>query len=151
LKNIKIGARSMNLIFDQYLISDNKDLLNLTVIKEFLKRSYWANKRSEERIEKSINASVCFGIYKDQIQVGFARIVTDDATMFWLCDVFIDEEHRGQGLGKKLIEAITYSDRFKDLMGLLGTRDAHELYKQYQFNKDSDRFMLRLPDYIRNM
>ncbi|MFC5472282.1 GNAT family N-acetyltransferase [Cohnella suwonensis] len=141
----------MNFIYGDYLISDNKEILDLPTIKGFLARSYWANKRSDERIEKSIDSSVCFGIYKEEKQVGFARLVTDDATMYWLCDVYIHEEYRGQGLGKILIEVITKSDRFKDLMGLLGTRDAHELYEQYLFNRDSERFMLRLPDYLRNI
>jgi GNAT superfamily N-acetyltransferase len=141
----------MDFIYGEYLISDNKDLLDLPTIKGFLARSYWANKRSDERIMKSIDSSICFGIYKEEKQVGFTRIVTDDSTMYWLCDVYIHEEYRGQGLGKKLIEVITQSDRFKDLMGLLGTRDAHELYEQYQFNRNSERFMIRLPDYLRNI
>ncbi|WP_339851479.1 GNAT family N-acetyltransferase [Paenibacillus sp. FSL W7-1088] len=139
----------MDFIYGEYLISDNKELMDIPAVKGFLARSYWANKRSDEKIEKSIHSSVCFGIYKEEIQVGFARVVTDDATMYWLCDVIIHEEYRGQGLGKKLIEVITQSDRFKDLMGLLGTLDAHELYEQYQFNRNSERFMIRLPDYLR--
>jgi GNAT superfamily N-acetyltransferase len=141
----------MDFIYGEYLISDNKDLLDLPTIKGFLARSYWANKRSDERIMKSIDSSIGFGIYKEEKQVGFARIVTDDSTMYWLCDVYIHEEYRGQGLGKKLIEVIKQSDRFKDLMGLLVTRDAHELYEQYQFNRNSERFMIRLPDYLRNI
>lgn len=139
----------MDFIYGEYLISDNKELMDIHAVKGFLSRSYWANKRSDEKIEKSIHSSICFGIYKEEVQVGFARVVTDDATMYWLCDVFIHEEFRGQGLGKKLIEVITQSDRFKDLMGLLGTLDAHELYEQYEFNRNSERFMIRLPDYLR--
>jgi hypothetical protein len=84
-----IGARSMDFIYGEYLISDNKDLLDLPTIKGFLARSYWANKRSDERIMKSIDSSIGFGIYKEEKQVGFARIVTDDSTMYWLCDVYI--------------------------------------------------------------
>ncbi|WP_413377719.1 GNAT family N-acetyltransferase [Paenibacillus taichungensis] len=139
----------MDFIYGEYLISDNKELMDIHAVKGFLSRSYWANRRSDGKIEKSIHSSICFGIYKEEVQVGFARVVTDDATMYWLCDVFIHEENRGQGLGKKLIEVITQSDRFKDLMGLLGTLDAHELYEQYQFNRNSERFMIRLPDYLR--
>ncbi|WP_321573823.1 MULTISPECIES: GNAT family N-acetyltransferase [unclassified Paenibacillus] len=63
--------------------------------------------------------------------------------------MFIHEDYRGQGLGKKLIEVITQSDRFKNVMGLLGTLDAHELYEQYQFHRNQDRFMVRLPDDLR--
>ena len=71
--------------------------------------------------------------------------------MYYLCDVFIDEDYRGMGIGKKLVESLTTSDEYKDLMGLLGTKDAHELYKQYDFEQETERFMRRVPDYIRNM
>ncbi|MGF9695704.1 GNAT family N-acetyltransferase [Paenibacillus sp. MABNR03] len=97
----------MDFVYGEYLISDNKEMLDIPTIKGFLARSYWANKRSDETIEKSIVSSTCYGSYQADIQVGFARVVTDDATMYWLCDVFIHEEYRGQGLGKKLIEVIT--------------------------------------------
>lgn len=140
----------MEIKFDDYLISDNKDLLDIQTIKAFLARSYWANKRPEERTERSIQNSVCYGIYHASRQVGFARVVTDHATMFYLCDVFIDEEYRGKGLGKKLVESLVESDELKDLTGVLGTGDAHELYKQYDFEVDSEGFMRRRPDYIRN-
>lgn len=139
----------MNFVYGEYLISDNQQKIDLPTVKGFLARSYWANKRSEDIIEQSIHSSICYGIYKAEIQVGFARVVTDEATMFWLCDVFIHEDYRGQGLGKKLIEVITQSDRFKNVMGLLGTLDAHELYEQYQFHRNQDRFMVRLPDDLR--
>lgn len=135
----------MEIYYNEFLISDHKERLDINVIKGYLARSYWANRRSADRIEKSIDNSVCFGIYKGSAQVGFARVVTDDATMYWLCDVFIDEDYRGQGLGKKLVEAITESERFRNLMGLLGTRDAHELYEQFHFIRDHDRFMRRAP------
>jgi GNAT superfamily N-acetyltransferase len=71
--------------------------------------------------------------------------------VFYLCDVFIDEEYRGKGIRKKLIESLITSDEFKDLTGLLITQDAHELYKQYDFELDPERSMRRRPDYIRNM
>ncbi|MNW04472.1 Acetyltransferase (GNAT) family protein [compost metagenome] len=71
--------------------------------------------------------------------------------MFYLCDVFIDEDYRGMGIGKKLVETLTTSDEYKDLIGLLGTKDAHELYKQYGFESDMERFMRRVPDYVRNL
>ncbi|AZK45081.1 GNAT family N-acetyltransferase [Paenibacillus lentus] len=135
----------MEIYYNEYLISDDKERLDLDKVKGYLARSYWANQRSEEKIEKSIEESVCFGIYKDKKQVGFARVVTDDATMYWLCDVFIDENYRGLGLGKYLVETITESERFRKLTGLLGTRDAHELYEQFHFVRDRDRLMRRAP------
>jgi len=141
----------MNAEINGYLISDDESLLNLETIKQFLARSYWANRRTNERIEKSIQNSLCYGVYQDGKQIGFARVVTDHATMYWLCDVYIDENYRGQGLGKKLVENITKSEKLKDLMGILGTKDAHQLYEQCGFEADKERMMRRMPDYVRNM
>jgi GNAT superfamily N-acetyltransferase len=141
----------MDIKFGDYLISDNKELLDIKTIKGFLVRSYWASQRSEESTERSIQNSICYGVYHERRQIGYARVITDLATMYYLCDVYIDEEYRGKGLGKKLVESLITSSELKDLMGLLGTRDAHELYKQYDFESDSERFMRRRPDYIRKM
>lgn len=140
----------MEIVFDRFVISDDKARVDISTVKEFMARSYWANKRSSEKIEHSIQNSVCYGVFDEGKQVGFARMVTDDATMYYLCDVFIDEAYRGQGIGKKLVEVITESDRFRNLMGILGTADAHELYEQYHFVQDADRFMRRPPDFLRN-
>lgn len=141
----------MEITWNQFVISDNKELLDVEVIKGFLSRSYWANKRPEERTLRSIENSVCYGVYEGRKQVGYARVVTDHATMYYLCDVFIDEDYRGMGIGKKLVESVITSDDYKDLVGLLGTKDAHELYKQYDFEPDTERYMRRMPDYVRNM
>ncbi|OCT11512.1 GCN5 family acetyltransferase [Paenibacillus pectinilyticus] len=139
----------MEITWNQFVISDDKGRLDVDTIKVFLSRSYWANKRPEERTLRSIENSICYGVYEGSKQVGYARIITDHATMYYLCDVFIDEDYRGMGIGKKLMESLTTSDELKDLMGLLGTKDAHELYKQYDFEPDAERFMRRVPDYIR--
>lgn len=141
----------MHIQFNQYLISDDKSLLDVETIKAFLSRSYWANKRTAERVEKSIQNSLCYGVYNGSEQVGFARVVTDYATMYWLCDVFIDEEHRGRGIGKQLVQSLTTSDELRDLHGILGTKDAYELYEQFGFASDKERMMRRMPDYIRNL
>jgi GNAT superfamily N-acetyltransferase len=129
--------------YNNYLISNNKNLLSLERIHEFLSRSYWAGHRSKETIAQSIKNSECFGIYLGNDQVGFARIVTDYSVMYWLCDVFIDENHRKQGLGKKLMETIVNHEELKDLTGILGTLDAHALYEKFGFVKDAKRFMGR--------
>jgi GNAT superfamily N-acetyltransferase len=127
--------------YNNYLISNDKNLLSLERIHEFLSRSYWAGRRPKETIAKSIKNSECFGIYLGTEQVGFARIVTDYSVMYWLCDVFIDENHRKQGLGKKLIETIVNHEELKNLTGILGTVDAHALYEKFGFVKDANRFM----------
>jgi GNAT superfamily N-acetyltransferase len=140
----------MEIKFNDYLISDDKSKLDIKTIKAFLARSYWANNRPEEQTDRSIQNSACYGVYHESRQIGYARVVTDYATVFYLCDVFIDEDYRGQGIGKKLIESLVASDELKDLFGFLGTRDAHELYKQYGFEYDPERFMKRRPDYLKN-
>lgn len=127
--------------FKDYIITDNKTMMDIKSITELIQGSYWAEKRSQKTILKSINHSICFGVFKEEEQVGFARVVSDLSTMYWLCDVIINPDYTGQGLGKKLVECIVTDDKFKDLMGILATRDAHGLYEKYGFQKDNGRFM----------
>ncbi|SES18042.1 Acetyltransferase (GNAT) domain-containing protein [Gracilibacillus ureilyticus] len=136
--------------YNEFKISDDPSLINLDTIYEFLQKSYWANKRPKEKIRKSIENSLCYGVYHGEKQVGFARVITDYATMYYLADVFIDEEYRGNGIGKKLIEAIINSEDLKDLFGHLCTKDAHTLYEQYHFNRETEKVMIRQPDFLRN-
>jgi GNAT superfamily N-acetyltransferase len=118
----------------EYLISTDRSLLDLEVVHGYLKESYWAVGVPEEVVRRSVENSLNFGVYSGEEQVGFARVVTDHATFAYLADVFVLEEHRGQGLGKWLVEVIL---SYPDLQGLrrwmLATRDAHELYRQYGF------------------
>jgi GNAT superfamily N-acetyltransferase len=123
----------MHIEFGDYIISDDKAKLDVDVVQSLLKTSYWAGHRSLETIVKSIVNSLCIGVYLSDKQVGFARLITDGATMYWLCDVLIDEAHRGKGIGKKLIESIVNWDQLKGMNGILGTRDAHGLYEKYGF------------------
>jgi GNAT superfamily N-acetyltransferase len=99
-----------------------------------LRQSYWAEGIPIEIVKRSIENSLCFGVYKTSQQIGFARLVTDYATFAYLADVFILESFRGQGLSKWLMETIV---SHPDLQGLrrwmLATRDAHELYRKYGF------------------
>ena len=135
----------MDVIFEEYVISADKALLNYETIYKFLAASYWANNRFTDIINKSIETSLCYGVYHGSRQIGFARVITDFATTYWLCDVVIDEEYRGKSIGKKLVETIINSEELKKLSGFLGTADAHGLYEQYGFVKNADRFMVRRP------
>jgi GNAT superfamily N-acetyltransferase len=103
------------------------------VIQAFLsQRAYWARGRALETVRRSIENSLCFGVYDGDQQVGFARVVTDYATFAWVCDVFILETHRGRGLSKWLIETVVAHPDLRGLRRLLlATRDAHELYSRY--------------------
>ena len=119
--------------FDSFLISDDKKLLQIERIYELLHGTYWAGDRMRETIARSIENSLCFGVYHAGEQVGFARCVTDYATTFLLADVIIDERYRGRGLGKELVPFILSHDLLQGLIGTLATRDAHGLYAKYGF------------------
>jgi len=114
-------------------ISTDKARLNIDQIHDFLSHSsYWAQGRPRSLVQKSIDHSLCFGVYAGAEQVGFARVVTDRATFAWLCDVFIVESHRGLGLGKWLLECVSAHPDLQELhLFILATRDAHALYARY--------------------
>ena len=118
--------------------------MDIDVIHSFLTRSYWAEGISKEIIRRSIEGALCFGVFENEKQVGFARMITDRATFAYLADVFIIDEYRGLGLSKWLMEVIM---SYPDLQGLrrmmLATRDAHELYKKFGFTllNNVDRWM----------
>ncbi|GHS99323.1 N-acetyltransferase [Synergistales bacterium] len=131
----------MNIEYKGFLISDDKSKIQIDRICELLSTTYWAEDRKKEAIEKSIENSMCFGVYADKRQIGFARCVTDYATMFWLADVIIDEKYRKLGIGKALIKFIVEHNLLQSLFGILGTRDAHSLYAQYGFQTFDGRFM----------
>jgi GNAT superfamily N-acetyltransferase len=116
-----------------YTISTDKDRIDIPVIHEYLsERSYWAAGRPLEIVEQSIQHSLCFGVYKGDKLAGFARVVTDQATFAWLCDVFILEKYRRRGIAKWMIQTITQYPDLQDLkLFLLATSDAHGLYEVY--------------------
>ena len=118
-----------------FIFSDKKELLQIDAIHHYLStESYWAKGIPLDLVKKSIDGSLCFGIYKNGQQVGFARWITDAATFGWLCDVYIEKEFRGLGLSKKLMSFMIFHP---DLQGLrryqLATLDAHGLYEQFGF------------------
>jgi N-acetylglutamate synthase-like GNAT family acetyltransferase len=128
-----------------YEISTDPHRLDVDVIHTFLaKDSYWAQGVPRSTVERAIANSLCFGVYHNNAQIGFARIVTDKSTFALLADVFILEAYRGKGLSKRLMRSIVEHD---DLQGLrrflLLTSDAHGLYSQFGFKEigSPQRFM----------
>ncbi|MBI5859086.1 MAG: GNAT family N-acetyltransferase [Sphingobacteriales bacterium] len=119
---------------DIYSITTDKLKLDIDFIHRFLTQSYWADRISKEIVAKSIEGSLCFGVFDGDRQIGFARMVTDNATFAYLADVFIEKNYRGKGLSKWLMQIIM---SHPDLQGLrrilLATRDAHGLYSQFGF------------------
>jgi GNAT superfamily N-acetyltransferase len=130
-----------------YEISTDAERLDVDRIHRFLSTdAYWSPGVAREVVARSIEHSICFGVYRGDEQVGFARVVTDRATFAWIADVYIESDHRGNGLGKRLVAAVL---GHPDLQGLrrwmLGTADAHGLYRRFGFEQvenDDGRFML---------
>lgn len=128
-------------------ISTDKSRLDVALIHRFLsQQSYWALNIPLDIVQRSIEHSLCFGVYDGEAQIGFARVITDQATFAYLADVFILPNYRGRGLSKRLIATIS---AWPTLQGLrrwvLATRDAHELYAQFGFAAldQPDLFMQR--------
>ena len=140
----------MDFFKDNYCISTDKNKLDVAFIHRFLSHSYWAENIPVAVVVKSIEHSMCYGVYENLQQIGFARVISDHSTFAHLADVFIDDNYRGRGLSKWLMEIIM-ADR--ELQGLrsfqLGTKDAHGLYAQFGFKpwEDTGRMMrIYVPD-----
>ena len=145
-----------------YSISTDRSRLDVELIHDFLSRtSYWASGRTLEVVQRSIDNSLAFGIYyKENDQVGFARVVTDYATFAWVADVFVLTGHRGRGLSKWLMEVMLSHARLQDFRRwVLATKDAHALYARFGFiplhrperwMERPDPNMQESPDYWKN-
>jgi len=140
---------------DNYSISTDKTKFDIKTIHGFLSHSYWAENIPVETVQRSIEGSLCFGVFDGEKQVGFARMITDKATFAYLADVFIVEAYRGRGLSKWLMEVImTYSELQGLRRMMLATRDAHDLYKQFGFSPltHTDRWLqIHNPDIYKKL
>lgn len=138
----------------EYYISTDKSKLDLAVIHNFLTTSYWAAGIPIETVKKSLEHSLNFGVYEGGKQVGFARVITDYATFAYIGDVFILEDHRGQGLSKWLMQVIADHAELQGLRRwVLLTRDAHGLYRKTGFMEpvNPERYMEKIfPDVYKN-
>jgi len=115
-------------------VSTDKNKLDIPFIQHFLKDIYWAAGRTMEEVQTSIDHSFCFGIYLDEKQIGFARVITDYVVFAYMMDVFITEEHRGKGYSSILIDAMMKEPQLKQVkIWRLATADAHFLYEKFGF------------------
>jgi GNAT superfamily N-acetyltransferase len=127
-------------------ISTDPADVDLDVTHGYLTRSYWSPGISRDDVAAAITQSLPFTMLEDGAQIGFARAITDRIRFAWLCDVFVLETHQGRGLGKQLVGAVLNDPRFARLQRwMLGTKDAHELYRQYGFVEPPDpgRYMVK--------
>lgn len=123
----------------EFEISTDPSRIDVELVHQFLSNSYWAKGRSVEIVERSILNSLCFGVYLEDQQVAFARLITDRAVFAYLADVFVIPEYRGQGISKLLMEEILSHPDIRNLRLIrLATKDAHRLYEQYGFERMTD-------------
>jgi GNAT superfamily N-acetyltransferase len=126
-------------------ITSDRARMDVARIHDFLgNESYWARGIPRERVERSIANSLCFG---GDLQVGFARVITDYATFAYIADVFVVQTHRGRGIAKRIMQAIAEHPELQSLRRWhLVTRDAHALYAQFGFTPldAPERHMMRL-------
>jgi N-acetylglutamate synthase-like GNAT family acetyltransferase len=134
----------MTIAKNHFTITTEKEKFDVEFIHSFLTRSYWAEGISKEVIKRSIEGALCFGLFENDKQIGFARMITDKATFAYLADVFIIEEYRGRGLSKWLMEVIMSHPSLQGLRRMmLATKDAHGLYEKFGFTalNNVDRWM----------
>ncbi|HAF16221.1 MAG TPA: GNAT family N-acetyltransferase [Blastocatellia bacterium] len=134
----------------EYTISTDNERLDVNLIQHFIAtESYWGQGRRLETVERALANSLSFGIYKNNQQVGFARVVTDYCTFAWLADVFVVDKYRGLGLSKLLLEVIMAHPALSSMRRwVLATRDAHGLYRQFGFAemRQPERWMERFDE-----
>ena len=129
----------------KYSIVDGSEKMNIDEIKRLLRMTYWADKRLDEQIEKSVQNSSCYGVRLDDDKklVGFARVISDYATTYYLCDVIIDTDYQHKGLGTALVSYIESLPEYTGLRGILITRDAHDLYRRFGYEVLNGRVMVK--------
>ena len=129
----------------KYSIIDGAEKMNIAEVMALLKQTYWADERPVEQVRKAMEHSRCYGVYLADAQkpAGFARVISDFATTYYLCDVIIDEACRGSGLGRALLSYIENLPEYQGLRGILITRDAHGLYEKFGYQTLNGRAMVK--------
>ncbi|MBQ1914114.1 MAG: GNAT family N-acetyltransferase [Selenomonadaceae bacterium] len=131
-----------------YRIVTGSESMNVNDVARLLRMTYWADRRPIEQIKKSMENSSCYGVYLDDENklVGFARVISDYATTYYLCDVIIDTDFQHKGLGTALLSHIESLPEYAGLRGVLITRDAHNLYRKFGFEVLNGRVMVKPPN-----
>ena len=124
---------------DGYIISDDKKRLKTIIIHSFLTNSYWSEGITFDQVKKSIKNSLCLGVYHSDEQVGFIRVITDYSILAYVCDLFVLEKHRNNGLASWLMETTL---NHPDLQGIqrwiLTTKNLQKFCEKFNFTKLSD-------------
>jgi len=149
------GDAPVESVRGEYTVSTDRSRIDLRAVHAFLSQSYWSPGVPEAVVRRAIAGAICFGIYHGSEQVGFARVITDQATYAYLSDVYVLESHRGRGLAKWMMSVIMAHPALQGLRRFsLSTRDAHALYKQFGFeivaNPDRQMEIMRRDIYLRS-
>jgi len=129
-----LGDAPIEVTRGEYTISTNRARIDISAVHGYLTHSYWSPGVPEDVVRRGIAGAICFGIYHGREQVGFCRVITDQATYAYLSDVFVLETHRGRGLSKWMMEVVMAHPSLQGLRRFaLSTRDAHSLYARYGF------------------
>lgn len=131
--------------FTGYELTDEAARQDLDAVTALLRSTYWAADRPQSLVERSMRNSLCFGLFHEAVQVGFARVVTDFATVGYLCDVVIADDHRGKGVGKWMLNCILEHPQLKGCRIDLFTKDAQEFYRGFGFGPHRYTNMVRYP------
>lgn len=128
-----------------YSVIDGAENMDLAEVMALLKQTYWADQRSPEQVRKAMEHSCCYGVYlaEEEKLVGFARVISDFSTTYYLCDVIVDTQYQHQGMGKALVSYIENLPEYHGLRGILITRDAHGLYEQFGYETLNGRAMVK--------
>jgi GNAT superfamily N-acetyltransferase len=132
---------------DGFVISTDPGLLDASAVFEFLAQAQWWTGLTRESLERALRNSLCFSLLENGRQIGVARVITDCVTYAYLCDVYIVEERRRQGLGSWLIRCVLEHPDLKHLKRVaLITHDAQPFYLalDFRFTPHSDCYMERL-------
>jgi GNAT superfamily N-acetyltransferase len=149
------GAPVVESVRGEYTVSTDRSRIDVRAVHAFLSQSYWSPGVPEAVVRRAIAGAICFGIYHGGDQVGFARVITDEATYAYLSDVYVLESHRGRGLAKWMMSVIIAHPSLQGLRRFsLSTRDAHTLYKQFGFeivgNPERQMEIMRRDIYLRS-
>lgn len=126
-----------------YRIKTGLEHMQVDLVHDFLQTSYWAKDRTKEDLVKAMEHSLCFGMFDNNKQIAFARAITDYVTTYYVCDVIVDKNYRGQGIGKQLVQYLVTYPSLLSLKGVLATKDAHGLYHKFGFENADENTMVR--------
>ncbi len=130
-----------------YTVCTGTQALDFDAVYEFLTKAPWATGLSQEAMRHALHNSLCFSLFREGSQVGFARLITDHVTYAYLCDVYVVEDWRGQGLGSWLIRCVLDHPDIRLIRRVsLITHDAQNFYLDlgFEFPPHQDRYLERL-------